>query len=71
MDKFNCPYCGELYDDMNQEYFDEFDSSTTINCPCGKVFFVEREFSVHYEVSKIPCQDGEPHNFSKIIYLEN
>lgn len=65
-DNIVCPCCAYEIKEDCWEYFptDEHETSTHIECPeCDKTFFCEREYSVTYSSSVMPCKNGEPHKF--------
>jgi hypothetical protein len=59
-----CPYCGcEKCDDL-WDYFGSNSDKITIECNnCEKEFECEREHSITYSTYKIPCQNGESHDY--------
>lgn len=57
-----CPYCEQ----EENEPDDCYEPSTTYftECShCNKEYSFEIEYDPRYYTSKIPCQDGEPHNW--------
>lgn len=57
-----CPYCLKYEDDPD----DCYETSTTYftECiHCKKEYSFSIEYTPHYSVSKIPCNDGKPHKY--------
>lgn len=65
-DNIVCPYCGdEIVDDCWDYFNDDEYNHTTIECQaCEKKFSCGRQVSFNYSTSKIPCKNGEPHQFA-------
>lgn len=67
--KIECPYCKKEVEEPDETDYDQGDCGQ-MDCPrCGKTF----GFQVEYEkscqdIKKLPCQNGEPHNFQDITH---
>jgi hypothetical protein len=68
--EFYCPYCNEKYDDCIHEFFDSSDVAYICCGNCNKEFFIEQEFTAHYQVTKLPCALGNPHEFQHDKYRD-
>jgi transcription elongation factor Elf1 len=59
-DEVVCPYCGH---EMEGDCGDGPTKGQTECQKCEKKFDCEPDYSVHYTTSKVPCWNGEPHNW--------
>lgn len=61
-DNMICPYCGKEIE------VDDFDPKGKQNCHhCDKNFECEPDYSVTYTTWKMPCYNGEPHEFKSTL----
>jgi hypothetical protein len=78
MSDIECPYCeAELEINHDDGYGYAEDEVYEQECGnCRKTFGYTTSITFYYEARKLPCQNGEPHAWKKIIgwpkeYFEN
>lgn len=55
--KFNCPYCGKEYDDVNDKYLDRCNKNkhfnTRVSCLCGNRFYLTVDYKSDFVTYKL------------------
>lgn len=65
MIKITCPYCGHNQSEPEECY--QEDELYTVECDrCNKIYGITPYYIKGYIESKMPCANGEPHNYQKL-----
>jgi hypothetical protein len=65
MSDLYCPYCDEEVEPNDDSYEPNVDYECHCD-KCGKNFIYSIEYSPDYSSNKVPCMNGEEHNFVEI-----